>query len=82
MPQAPLTESGLCDPPHTTVIPILLSAFRAVEQTWFRASRLRALGRLVVLLRGRAQQDAWTLFFFHGDPDAGNTYVMTRKTAS
>ncbi|MFJ6186448.1 hypothetical protein [Streptomyces sp. NPDC092295] len=29
----------------------------------------------------RAQQDELTLFFFFGDPDAGNTYVMTRGTA-
>lgn len=30
----------------------------------------------------RAQRDELTLFFFYGDPDAGNTYAMTRETAS
>ncbi|MFC9177038.1 MULTISPECIES: hypothetical protein [Streptomyces] len=30
----------------------------------------------------RDQNDDLKLFFFHGDPDIGNTYVMTRETGS
>ncbi|WUW19534.1 hypothetical protein OG521_01560 [Streptomyces sp. NBC_01463] len=30
----------------------------------------------------RDQNDELKLFFFYGDPDIGNTYVMTRKTES
>ncbi|MEW2252969.1 hypothetical protein AB0907_37305 [Streptomyces sp. NPDC006975] len=30
----------------------------------------------------RDRHRALTLFFFYGDPDAGNAYVMTRETAS
>ncbi|WP_328936404.1 hypothetical protein OG288_01195 [Streptomyces tauricus] len=30
----------------------------------------------------RDQHDELKLFFFYGDPDAGNTYAMTRKTQS
>ncbi|MCG7524067.1 hypothetical protein MHW47_06370 [Streptomyces sp. OfavH-34-F] len=30
----------------------------------------------------RDQNDALKLFFFYGDPDAGNTYVMTREAGS
>jgi hypothetical protein len=30
----------------------------------------------------RDQHDELKLFFFYGDPDAGNAYVMTRETAS
>lgn len=30
----------------------------------------------------RDRRGALTLFFFYGDPDAGNAYVMTRETAS
>lgn len=30
----------------------------------------------------RAQRDELQLFFFYGDPDAGNTYVMKRETPS
>ncbi|MFE4451334.1 hypothetical protein [Streptomyces sp. NPDC056796] len=30
----------------------------------------------------RAQRDGLKLFFFYGDPDAGNTYLMSRVTAS
>jgi hypothetical protein len=30
----------------------------------------------------RDQHDEVRLFFFYGDPDSGNTYVMTRETAS
>lgn len=30
----------------------------------------------------RAQHDELKLFFFYGDPDVGNAYVMTRKAAS
>ncbi|MFI9771216.1 hypothetical protein ACIHJG_30710 [Streptomyces sp. NPDC052415] len=30
----------------------------------------------------RDQRDELKLFFFYGDPDIGNTYVMTRKTGS
>ncbi len=29
----------------------------------------------------RDQHDALKLFFFYGDPDIGNTYLMTRETA-
>ncbi|MET9622275.1 hypothetical protein ABZZ37_16095 [Streptomyces sp. NPDC006464] len=30
----------------------------------------------------RNQHDALKLFFFYGDPDVGNTYVMTHKDES
>ncbi|MFA3878678.1 hypothetical protein ABS735_34395 [Streptomyces sp. MMCC 100] len=30
----------------------------------------------------RGQHDELKLFFFYGDPDTGNTYVMTRETRS
>ncbi|MFE5617361.1 hypothetical protein [Streptomyces sp. NPDC056524] len=30
----------------------------------------------------RDQRDELKLFFFYGDPDIGNTYVMTRETGS